>query len=237
MSIAIPKGEPPSYNYAHFDLAHRTLDRLDGPEVGQPAPDFEAERLADGARVWLSDFQGRIVVLETGSVTCPMYVGRIEPMAGLVDRFREAVFLVLYTREAHPGEHIGRHRDIEEKKHAARLLVAEEHERRTLLVDDLAGTAHRAYGAMPNMIYILDRDGRVAFRGLWNDPPVVEQALRQVIDGREAVSPPPGFPTTPSPEGVRERVLRRAGHQAMEDLTRAFPERAAGTGPEPATTP
>jgi hypothetical protein len=34
-------------------------------------------------------------------------------------------------------------------------------------VDTVDGTVHRAYGPLPNSVYLIDRTGRVAFRALW----------------------------------------------------------------------
>jgi len=42
----------------------------------------------------------------------------------------------------------------------ARLLREETGIGRDILVDDLAGTVHRAYGLMPNMTWVIDRGGR-----------------------------------------------------------------------------
>ena len=66
-------GDPMIYNYAVFppetdreDFA-RFVEHL---PVGRPAPDFEAVRLEDGARVRLSEYWKRgVCVIEFGSLT------------------------------------------------------------------------------------------------------------------------------------------------------------------------
>lgn len=224
-----------AYNYEHFGLEHRTLDRLDGPDVGQPAPDFAALPLGSGPSVKLSDFRGRTVVLETGSATCPVYVARIGPMNALAAKYPEVVFLLLYTREAHPGEKLGPHRSLEDKERAAGLVVAEDGERRRVLVDDLAGTAHRAYGAMPDTAYVIDATGSVVFRCQWNDPDLVGQALQALADdGPMPAAPQPGFrrgfAAREAVAAVQERVFGRAGQQARADFERALPFAAGGAG-------
>lgn len=213
----------PAYNYDHFGLDHRTMDHLGGVAVGEPAPDFTATRL-DGTEIKLSDFRGKPVVLETGSASCPMYVGHIEPMNGLAFRLPEVVFLVLYVREAHPGQHIRAHRDPAQKAAAARIVADEEPESRTILIDDLAGTAHRLYGAMPNTVHVIDADGMVAFRALWNDPSAVEAALRKMLAGEDAAAVRALF--RPSGPATLFRVLRRAGWRAIWDFVIAFPKLA-----------
>ncbi len=59
------------YNYKHFGFKPYSeestgrflLERLEGPEIGTVAPDFTATTL-DKKTVKLSDFRGKIVVLE-----------------------------------------------------------------------------------------------------------------------------------------------------------------------------
>lgn len=210
----------PIYNYDHFGLAHRTMHQLGGVTAGESAPDFTATRL-DGTEVKLSDFRGKPVVLETGSASCPMYVGRIQSMNALAFRHPEVVFLVLYVREAHPGQNVGAHRDAGQKLAAARIVCDEEPEGRTLLVDDLAGTAHRHYGAMPNTVHVIDADGTVVFRAMWNDPAAVEAAVRNVLVGKDSASVRARF--RPSGPATVLRVLRRAGWRAVWDFVIAFP--------------
>lgn len=211
------------YNYEHFGLEHRVMDQLGGVRVGEPAPDFTATHL-DGTQVKLSNFRGKPVVLETGSVSCPMYVSRVEPMNALAFRFPDVAFLVLYVREAHPGQHIGAHRDDAQKTAAARIVVDEEREGRTVIVDDLAGTAHQLYGAMPNTVHVIDADGVVAFRAMWNDPPAVEAALRKLLVGQDAGAVKSRF--RPAGMATVVRVLRRAGWRAVWDFAIAFPRLA-----------
>ncbi|UGY93443.1 peroxiredoxin family protein [Streptomyces gobiensis] len=209
------------YNYEHFSLAGRNLDRLEGVREGESAPDFTATRL-DGSRVRLSDYRGKIVVLEAGSITCPMYERGIDRMNALAYRFPDVAFLVLYTREAHPGENLGPHRSMADKTDAARRVADTDREGRTMLVDDLQGSAHQHYGMMPNTVHIIDSRGVVVFRSMWNDPAVVEQALRQVRQGSEPSALRLRF--RPAPPHVLFRVLRRAGWQALRDFAVAFPK-------------
>jgi peroxiredoxin len=171
------------YNYDHFGLDHRVMGNLGGVRVGEAAPDFTATRL-DGTPVKLSDFRGKPVVLETGTVSCPMYVSHVESMNALAFRFPDVVFLVLYVREAHPGERIGAHRDTTHRTAAARIVVDEEREGRTILIDDLAGTAHRHYGAMPNTVHLIDAEGIVAFRAMWDFVIAFPRLARAHVPGR-----------------------------------------------------
>ncbi|MCH9668179.1 MAG: peroxiredoxin family protein [Proteobacteria bacterium] len=212
-------GDATEYNYTRFDPDISKMGRLGGVCVGEPAPDFTAIRL-DGTEVALSDYRGQRVVLETGSVTCPMYAGCIEPMNALAARLPDVTFLVLYVREAHPGERIGAHRNQADKITNARLAVEEDRERRTILVDDELGTAHHRYGSMPNSVHVIDARGVVVYRALWNDPVAVEAVLGRISDDKDPGSVPARF--RPAGPVTVLRVLHRAGWQALWDFTRSF---------------
>jgi hypothetical protein len=66
-------------------------------------------------------------------------------------------FVFVYTREAHPGEIRPHHVSFEQKLAQARAFQKEYDIQRPILVDDLDGEAHRAYGALPDTLkFILD---------------------------------------------------------------------------------
>lgn len=90
----------------------------------------------------------------------------------------------VYTREAHPGERFPAHRSLEQKLTQARAFVERYGIERPVLVDDLAGTGHRAYGLLPNMTYLISRAGRVIFRADWTDAATIEAAIQYVIASR-----------------------------------------------------
>jgi hypothetical protein len=51
-------------------------------------------------------------------------------------------------------------------------------------VDDLSGAAHRRYGAMPNMTWVIDRGGQVAYKANWTSAANVEAFLVRFLDSR-----------------------------------------------------
>ena len=95
------------------------------------------------------------------------------------DRAVESVFI--YVREAHPGEHFGPHDSFERKLEYAREFQRQFDVQRSVLVDDLEGRAHRAFGQMPNMTYILNSAHSVVFRSAWTDPDTVRLALDYLL--------------------------------------------------------
>lgn len=90
-------------------------------------------------------------------------------------------FVFVYTREAHPGEKYPAHTRIEQKLSHARDMVARWGMKRPMLVDDLEGTLHHAYGRLPNMTYIVQPSGKILYRASWTDPRTIRMALEQLI--------------------------------------------------------
>ena len=58
--------------------------------------------------------------------------------------------------------------------------------RRQMLVDDLEGTVHHAFGTLPNMTYIIGPRGRVTYRANWTDARSIETVLEQLLHQRKA---------------------------------------------------
>lgn len=105
----------------------------------------------------------------------------MEPMAAeYVAKHVRSVFV--YVREAHPGEFYPHHDSFERKVAHAREFRRVFEVRRPILVDDMVGTAHRGFGGMPNMTYVLDVAHRIVFRSAWTDPPSVRWALDYLLD-------------------------------------------------------
>jgi peroxiredoxin len=182
-----------SYNYGTFtkDMLLKVMaaakTAVGGPRPGEKAPEFEARTL-DGDKVKLSDFRGKKnVVLTFGSATCPMTAGSIGGIDDLAEKFDsdDVQFFFIYVREAHPGEKIGAHNSMEEKVKAAELLREEEALQIPVVVDRLRGNIHRKYGKLPNPTFIIDKSGRVAFRGYWTQPSVIEEALKELLEVQE----------------------------------------------------
>ena len=217
-----------AYNYEVFDFAlepgefERWLQA--GPGIGQEAPDFELLDL-EGEALRLSALRDRPVVLEFGSYTCPIFSDRVPAMERLAQDHPEAAFLVIYVREAHPGEIQGPHRSLVEKWSAARRLVTAEVLARRVLVDSLDGAVHRAYGGAWNPVYVIaPSDGRVVMRQAWNHPALVGAVLDDLVAG--TVSKVPESIEMLREAGCRPmglRLLERGGARALRDFYRSAP--------------
>lgn len=206
------------YNYPRYKMSNYDLSQFPGPKAGEPLIDFTL-RAMDGKEVKLSDYHGKWVVLETGSLTCPMFVKNVNPIKALRDKFPEVEFLVVYVREAHPGSRNGPHKDMEEKTRLAREMAAAYGETRDVLLDDLGGSMHQAYGSMPNMVYVVNPEGTVIYRCDWAFTNRIEKVLneRDKLDTEERVRIVGAAPWITVP------VTLKGGWDALWDLAIAMP--------------
>lgn len=160
------------YNYKNFKTRYYEMGPFINvaPRVGECAKDFTALGL-DGKPIKLSDFKGKRIILETGSVTCPMFGDNIEGMNRVAEQFTDenTVFLMLYVREAHPGGKLPAHQSQRDKISAASSTAELAHPNRIFLVDDIEGSIHREWGEFPNSLWVINEAGRVTFRSDWND--------------------------------------------------------------------
>ncbi len=125
--------------------------------------------------------------------------------------------MFVYTREAHPGEHVPAHTTFEDKLAAARRLRDEFGIRRTILVDDLDGRTHRAYGSMPNMTWVVGRGGRLVYKAEWTSADNVEGFVDRYTSARRERSP--GVASSPyrTEQLEHRQVDREAFYRHLEE--------------------
>ena len=170
--------QPPMvYNNSRFRVVDYNFDTFVGPAAGEQFKDFTFTDLETGDDVKLSDFKDKWVVVETGSSTCSMYTKNIPTMKDVAAEFPDVEFVIIYVREAHPGERLGPHKSMDEKLKAARLIAPRYGEFRRTLIDTIDGDFHRAYGGMPNVVYIIRPDGTIHYRCNWAAPHLIKAAL------------------------------------------------------------
>lgn len=213
-----------TYNYQRFgwdleDGGGRWLD--EAPALGTEAPGFELPDL-EGRHHRLRDFRGHPVVIEFGSYTCPIFCGHLPTMEDVAREHPDTTFLVVYTREAHPGEVTPAHATQADKHRAAARLVSEERTSRAILVDDLDGTVHRSYGGGWDSVFVLGAQGRVVLRRAWNDPGHVRVALAALADGTAKLSESVEMTPPASRAGFGHGLLR-GGASAVLDFYRSAP--------------
>jgi hypothetical protein len=141
------------------------------------------------------------------------------------DRAVSSVFI--YTREAHPGEKYGPHSSMDVKRTNAKAFREQYNVGRPILLDDLGGTIHRAFGMLPNMAWIIGRGGFVYYKANWTSPTDIETALEmaiknQVLRAKEGLMPYYSERLAwrvDDPEAFH-RGLVRTGQQAIDDYYR-----------------
>ena len=159
-------------------------------------------------------------------------MGEVPPLTELYQRYRDKgfEFFIVYVREAHPGENFPHHSSHERKLGHARKFKELENVRLPMLIDDIEGSTHRAYGLLPNMVYLIDRDGIIVYKSDWTDTKEIEGMCESLLrlDGmksrnvpivREAVSQ--RLHWIPMDPKDRERVYRRSGEKAIGDYLTA----------------
>lgn len=209
-----------SYNYLHFNAKLETKAEFEDPTFDEAILNFTGFTI-DGKQIKLSDFKGKTVVIESGSFTCPSYIGYINPMNKLSAKFPNVEFLVLYVREAHPGSKIGPHQSMDEKFEFAKKLKPNDNENRTIIVDDLIGSIHSNQILLPNFLLIVNEKGTLVYRSEWSDPRTVEKVLKHKESPKSETFPRPKA-KMPSMFTVF-RVMKRGGWNAIFDMMPGMP--------------
>ncbi len=142
------------------------------PAIGAPAPDFTAPT-ASGKTVRLSDFRGRIVVLEWTSDACPFVrkYYRTGAMQRLQSRLVDAGVVWLSVLSDAPGA--PGYADAER----ARKIATRKASYASHIVLDPQGELARLYDARstPHMV-LIDGEGRLRYWGAIDDQPSARMA-------------------------------------------------------------
>ena len=207
-----------AYNYGRYKMSEYDLGAFPGSKAGELAKTFSV-RDQKGNEVSLEDYRGKWVVLETGSITCAMYVKNIPGVRMLQNKFPDVEFLLIYVREAHPGARLGPHQSDEQKIERAEKLKTFYNEPLKILIDDLEGTMHRAYGELPNVVYVIDPDGKVIYRSDWAFPKRIEK----VLENRNQINTDEHVQIITAAPWIMIPVVLRGGWDALWDIAIALP--------------
>jgi thiol-disulfide isomerase/thioredoxin len=217
-----------NYRYDRFTTGLLFADlkfRRSAAAPGDRIPAFELITTR-GERLVNDDLFGdKPVLFVFGSMTCPMTASSAPSVQELYEEFGERVdFIMLYVREAHPGENYAQAESMDDKISAAKALQEFYGIDWTVAADTIDGTLHRALDPKPNAAYLANSDGDILFRSLWAaDYGALRQALEDAADGkalRRTQSTRLFGPVMRAMGKVRE-VMRRGGPQAERDLWRA----------------
>ena len=225
------------YRYKRFttSLLFRDLRfTKDAARAGELFPRFDLITTHGDRLCPTSVFDDRPVLFVFGSMSCPMTASAAPGLDDLFCEFGNHVkFIMLYVREAHPGEYINQAETVEEKLSHARDLEDLYDLQWTVAVDNIDGELHRALDPKPNSAFLVDSDGTILFRSLWaSDFNAIHEALAAAVTGEA----PPAKQSTKMigpvivAMGYVRDVLIRSGPRAVRELWLAgFPMALAGT--------
>ncbi len=74
---------------------------------------------------------------------------------------------------------------MEEKLANARLLIQQKNVKMPVLVDGMDETAHRRFGRLPNMVYVVDMKGRIVYKSMWTRPQELREFLGEIVQARD----------------------------------------------------
>lgn len=136
-------------------------------EVGKPAPDFTATDI-NGKTVHLSDYKGKIVVLESYNSDCPFCHNQYKTgaMQDLQKQFasENVVWLIVNSVNSKNMSH--------RTPDQAKAELASENMEVTAWIDDSSGAVGHLYGMLttPHM-FVVDKNGTLAYNGAIDDQP------------------------------------------------------------------
>jgi Ca2+-binding EF-hand superfamily protein len=164
-------------------LFRREIGSLEpGPKLDDSAPDFTLKTNDGKDEVTLSKLIGpRPVVLVFGSSTCGPFRSQTGNIEKLYRRYKDrATFVMVYVREAHPTDGwrtsdndrpgvVDRVASTQPRTYDERAEVARTCGRLLelsfpMLVDTIDDKAGNLYSGMPGRLYVIDREGKVAFK-------------------------------------------------------------------------
>lgn len=167
-----------------------TVMAASAAEVGKPAPDFTARDI-HGKTHKLSDYKGKIVVLEAYNHDCPFVVNHYKgAMQDLQAELTGKGVVWFVVNSVHAGH--GSYRTPEKARQEWEQLKI----KATAWLDDSEGEIGKAYGmkTTPHM-FVINKDGVLVYQGAIDDVPkasgdprkarnYVREAVQALLDGK-----------------------------------------------------
>ena len=144
-----------------------------GPEIGKPAPAFTLVD-AQGKTHSLSDYKGKIVVIEWVNITCPnaqaVYESGTVPQLQKKYTGKDVVWLSMIITEKQQDEYGANLISPERAKSMAADLVEKYSAVPTATLIDLGGTVSAKYDTRTSMhLFVVDKNGTLAYDGALDD--------------------------------------------------------------------
>jgi len=169
-------------------------------ETGKPAPDFTGTDI-NGKTVKLSDYKGKIVVIESYNSDCPFCNNQYKTgaMQELQNDLASKGVVWLLVNSVNPNNSSHRTPDQAKQEIAEKKIVA------TAWLDDSSGAVGHLYGmkTTPHM-FVVDKDGTLAYAGAIDDKPTpnhdpktARNYVREAVDALITGKPVPVAQTKP----------------------------------------
>ena len=142
----------------------------------------------------LEDFKGKKnIVIEFGAITWPPYRRQVPGIEDAYEKYRskDVEFFVVYSKEPHAEEgryfkNFTQHTSYEHKKEYASQLVKEHDMKVPVLIDGLDEAVVTAFGRMPNMTFVFDKEGKIAYKADWAEADRLEEILDELLAEQNA---------------------------------------------------
>ena len=149
-----------------------------GPQLEHLAPDFTLKTVDGKSSVQFSKLIGpRPVVLVLGNYTCGPFRTFYTTIEGMYERYKnDATFLMVYVREAHPtdgwkmesntraGVAVKQPTTLSERTAVASQFCEKLKPTMPVVVDEISDPVGHAYSGMPGQVYVIDAQGKVAYK-------------------------------------------------------------------------
>jgi hypothetical protein len=227
---------PPSKATLVRGLFRREIGALEaGPKLGESAPDFTLKTSDGKGELALSKLIGpKPVVLVFGNFTCGPFRSQAGNIEKLYRRYKDrAAFAMVYVREAHPtdgwrmesndrvGVAAAQPRNYDERAKVAQVCCRLLDLGFPMLVDTIEDRAGNLYSGMPGRLYVIDRQGKVAFksgRGPYLFKPAeLEQSLILLLQERSGL-------------GTHAAAVTQASNKARSDTPGAGARHSSARG-------
>lgn len=97
---------------------------------------------------------------------------------------KDVQFVVVYSKEPHPQERkfkkYTQHKTYEQKMSYARELVDITEMSVPVAVDALDEATVKAYGSMPNMVFVVNKEGTIVYKSSWAESNWIDAVLEEL---------------------------------------------------------
>ncbi len=97
---------------------------------------------------------------------------------------RDVQFVCVYVREPHPGERAFRqyekHSSYDHKVRYAKELVQLKAMNIPVIVDGLDEGVHKMLGNLPNLAYVVNKEGKVVYKATWTNAEHIDELLSEL---------------------------------------------------------